>query len=163
MNTDTEMIDRQERDLSFTSFDSSVAWELGNIARELCLDRDAGLCIQIRRFDQILFHSSVGAATRDNDSWVERKAALTRRFQRSSLGFALELRSSGYSLGDLSLSGDDYAAAGGSFPISVNGVGVVGNIAVSGLEEREDHEIAVRAVCDFLKMDFSNFRLPSLA
>ena len=37
----------------------------------------------------------------------------------------------------------DYVLAGGGFPVTVKGAGVIGVIAVSGLPEREDHGIVV--------------------
>ena len=37
----------------------------------------------------------------------------------------------------------DYVLAGGGFPVTVKGAGVIGVIAVSGLPEREDHGVVV--------------------
>ena len=42
----------------------------------------------------------------------------------------------------------DYVLAGGGFPVTVKGAGVIGVIAVSGLPEREDHGVVVDALCD---------------
>ena len=51
------------------------------------------------------------------------------------------------------LSASDYVLAGGGFPITVKGVGVVGGIGVSGLPEREDHAVIVEALCEHLGVD----------
>jgi uncharacterized protein (UPF0303 family) len=40
----------------------------------------------------------------------------------------------------------DYAADGGSFPLHVEGAGVVGSVTVSGLPQRADHDLVVEAV-----------------
>lgn len=40
----------------------------------------------------------------------------------------------------------DYADAGGSFPIRIEGVGVVGTITVSGLSQEADHRLATEAL-----------------
>lgn len=47
----------------------------------------------------------------------------------------------------------DYVLAGGGFPVTVKGAGVIGVIAVSGLPEREDHGVVVDALCDHLGVD----------
>ena len=47
----------------------------------------------------------------------------------------------------------DYVLAGGGFPLTVKGAGVIGVIAVSGLPEREDHGIVVATLCAHLGLD----------
>lgn len=47
----------------------------------------------------------------------------------------------------------DYALAGGGFPINVAGAGVIGTAIVSGLPQREDHNLVVRAIVEHLGQD----------
>ncbi len=45
---------------------------------------------------------------------------------------------------------DDFAAHGGGFPIILHGTGPVGSAIVSGLPQREDHALVVRAIAEQL-------------
>ena len=42
---------------------------------------------------------------------------------------------------------NEFAAHGGGVPVSVGGSGVIGSVTVSGLPQREDHELVVEALC----------------
>ena len=53
----------------------------------------------------------------------------------------------------------DYATHGGSFPLAVEGAGVVGSVTVSGLPQRSDHELVVEALCAALGRDYAELRL----
>ncbi len=58
----------------------------------------------------------------------------------------------------------DYATDGGSFPLNVEGAGVVGSVTVSGLPQRDDHNLVVEALCLMLGKDFAALRLePEIA
>ena len=55
----------------------------------------------------------------------------------------------------------EFVLAGGGFPIRVKGVGAVGVIAVSGLPQRQDHEIVVAVLAEHLGLDAKKLALPS--
>jgi uncharacterized protein (UPF0303 family) len=48
------------------------------------------------------------------------------------------------------LSEQDYAAAGGGFPIFVRNTGCVGAVVVSGLPQLEDHRLVTDAIREIL-------------
>ncbi len=60
----------------------------------------------------------------------------------------LELQMKGTTLADrFGLMLNEFAAHGGSFPISLAGTGVIGAVTVSGLPQRDDHQLVVEALC----------------
>jgi uncharacterized protein (UPF0303 family) len=54
----------------------------------------------------------------------------------------------------------DYAAHGGCFPLILRGTGCVGTIAVSGLPQREDHELIVAVLAGELAVPAAQIALP---
>ncbi|MNU04555.1 hypothetical protein D3C72_2490170 [compost metagenome] len=54
----------------------------------------------------------------------------------------------------------DFVIAGGGFPIRVKGAGIVGCLTISGLPGRDDHGVAVAALCDLLGLDRAAYALP---
>jgi uncharacterized protein (UPF0303 family) len=53
----------------------------------------------------------------------------------------------------------NYAPAGGCFPVRIKGEGLVGTITVSGVPQRDDHKLVSEAIADFLKVDLGEFAL----
>jgi|SRR5271168_279378 len=161
---DLATIARQEADLLFPHFDYDTAWRLGLSLRELALSRKQSIVIDIRRFGQPhqpLFYTALGG-TPDNSRWVQRKSNVVARFHRSSYAIGLTLEqnnrifSERYGLPDA-----DYAAHGGCFPIHVAGTGIIGALTVSGLTQREDHNLVVEALCLELGRDYASLCLPA--
>jgi len=46
----------------------------------------------------------------------------------------------------------DYSTHGGCFPVFLTGTGCVGTITVSGLPQREDHELVVSVLQQYLQL-----------
>jgi uncharacterized protein (UPF0303 family) len=162
--TDLATITRQEAELQFPTFDYDTAWRLGLSLRELALSRKQSIVIDIRRFGQPhqqLFYTALGG-TPDNARWVQRKSNVVARFHRPSYAIGLLLEQQGRQFAErYSLPDADYAAHGGCFPIHVAGTGIIGAITVSGLTQREDHNLVVEALCLELRKDPASLRLSS--
>ena len=111
----------------------------------------APVVVDIRTPDRTLFHAALPGSAPDNDHWARRKSNLTLRRHQSSLRAGLRLAAKGSILGaDLGLDPLDYSDHGGSFPIRVADVGVIGAITVSGLASEEDHAMIVAAIREHL-------------
>jgi uncharacterized protein (UPF0303 family) len=162
---DLAAIARQEAELHFSSFDYDTAWRLGQSLRELATSRNQSLVIDIRRFGQPhqpLFYTALAGTTPDNPRWVQRKSNVVARFHRSSYGLGLFLQHNNTTIPEkYALPDAEYAAHGGAFPIHVTGTGIIGSVAVSGLPQREDHNLVVEALCIQLNRDPRTLRLPT--
>jgi uncharacterized protein (UPF0303 family) len=161
LTDDLASIARQEATLQFSRFSEETAWLLGSRLRQLALSRQHALVIDVRRFGQPLFYCALAGTSPDNPVWAQRKANTVARFHRSSYGMGLELQLKGTTLADrFGLTLNEYAAHGGSFPITIAGTGVIGAVTVSGLPQRDDHQLVVEALCAETLNDFNSLRLP---
>lgn len=128
-------------------FDLDDAWRLGRTLAEQCRGQDLPVTISIWMGEQRVFHAALPGTSADNDSWVDRKSRVVRRFacsshevhDRHAKGDAERFYST------FALSPSQYAPEGGAVPIRVRGA-LVGVLAVSGLESSEDHELAISAL-----------------
>jgi len=160
LSEDLEKIALQERELRLPHLDANFAWDLGSRIRAMALERGLTLVIDVRRFGQPLFYAALEGTTPDNAEWVRRKSNVVARFHRSSyaVGMTLKVKSTTL-LERYGLPVADYAADGGSFPLIVEGAGIVGSVTVSGLPQRDDHHLVVEALCALLGHDFRALRL----
>ena len=103
---------------------------------------------------------ALAGATADNFDWARRKINVVKRFQRSSYALGLLLAQSGRTLADMgALPERDYAVHGGAFPIFVHGAGCIGAAAVSGLPQRDDHNMVVAAIAETLDLELGDAAL----
>jgi len=160
---DLAIIARQEAELHLPHFDHDTAWRLGVSLRDLAIARSQSIVIDIRRFGQPhqpLFYTALAGTTPDNPRWVQRKSNVVARFHRSSYAIGLTLEQNNRTFSErYNLPDADYAAHGGSFPLHVEGAGIIGSVTVSGLPQREDHNLVVEALCLELKKDHAALRL----
>jgi uncharacterized protein (UPF0303 family) len=161
---DLDAIARQERELQYSAFDFDAAWLLGNRLRTMAMEHACPVVIDVRRFGQPLFFTALPGSTPDNVEWVRRKSNVVARFLRSSYAMGLTLIRDTTTLTDrYGVAAADYASHGGSFPLTVTSVGVIGSVTVSGLPQREDHSLVVEALCAELGRDFASLALPRSA
>ena len=152
--TDIEKIKQQELTLRFEHFSEADAWALGSQMREAATALKHPFVIDIRVAGRKLFYTALPGTTPANESWVQRKINVVMRLHKSSYRVGRELAENGRQLdesqGVLPI---DYATHGGSFPIAIKNVGVVGTITVSGIPQRDDHNFVVEHICRYLKLD----------
>ncbi|MEV0122053.1 heme-degrading domain-containing protein [Streptomyces sp. NPDC050703] len=140
-------LEAQESRLVLNRFTHDDAWRLGSLLVELARERAAPVAIDITRGGQQLFHAALPGSTPDNDAWLARKRRVVERYGCSSYLVGSRFRAKGTTFEASSrLDPDVYAAHGGAFPLAVEGAGVIGVVAVSGLPQAEDHALVVEAL-----------------
>jgi len=162
-DTDIALIKRQETELAFTEFNELVAHSLGERIRERALREKLVIVVDIRTWDRQLYFMALPGTTADNAEWVRRKFNMVRQVQKASYRPVLENKSDAeHFLPRRGLDNADFVLAGGGLPIRVKGAGVIGCVTVSGLHERDDHQVAVDGICEELGVDKTSYTLPPL-
>jgi uncharacterized protein (UPF0303 family) len=142
---------REEEELQFTQFTNEMALEIGFGIIEIVKKEKKSVTIDISRNGQQLFHYSFPGTSVDNDEWVKRKSRVVYRFGHSSHYVSNYLKSIQRTIQErYCLNPSEYAASGGSFPIIVKNVGVIGAITVSGLSQEEDHQLVTSVIKQFI-------------
>ena len=149
--TTSQQLAEQEARLQLDSFDNTTAIALGLHLLHAAQERDLPVVISVRRNGQRLFHAALPGTAPDNDAWIARKRRVVERYGCASYLVGARFRAKGTTFEESSrLDPDRYAAHGGSFPLTVRDVGVIGAVTVSGLPQVEDHRLVVEALERFL-------------
>jgi uncharacterized protein (UPF0303 family) len=160
INDDLQKLALQEQRLRFAKFTEDTAWEIGTKLRSLAETRKLPIVIDIRLANRQLFHLALPGCTPDNPEWVRRKSNVVLRYLKSSYRMGRELAAKNDTLDQhRGVSPLDYAAHGGSFPIHVEGAGIIGAITVSGLPQREDHNLVVEVLAAVLDQPLDGLAL----
>jgi uncharacterized protein (UPF0303 family) len=160
IDRDLERIALQEKRLRFERFDTGIVWDLGLALRAAADKRGVGVAIDISTPSYTLFSHAMEGATPDNAEWVRRKRNVTLRFHRSSYAIGLELTRDKRTLEEQEgLKAEDYMAHGGCFPIRLAGPTCIGAITISGLPQRDDHDLLTRTLAAFLRVKVKDVAL----
>jgi len=157
---DIAMIKNQEQELVLTTLDEHVAATLGGSIYQRAKAEGLSLVVDIRTWDRQLFFAATPGTTADNAEWVRRKINTVRRFHKASYRLVVERGGDAMFSEIVNAPATDYVIAGGGFPLRVTGAGIIGALTISGLPGRNDHGIAVDALCDYLGRDRTLFALP---
>ncbi|MGB3501742.1 MAG: heme-degrading domain-containing protein [Mesorhizobium sp.] len=149
---DIKRIIEQEKLLIFSSFDEERAFALGSLLRDRAARRELSIAIDIRLWDRSLFYCALPGATAANAEWTRRKINSVRHFQKPTYRLFLETGEQMVPARH-GLNPADFVFSGGAFPIRVLGAAIIGAVAVSGLPQREDHNLVVATLAEFLGID----------
>ncbi|ODQ67730.1 hypothetical protein NADFUDRAFT_80901 [Nadsonia fulvescens var. elongata DSM 6958] len=152
MGIDYELpvLNAQEEETIFPTFNADIAFDLGSCVRRLAQDHGPPVAIDITLASgQLMFHCSSKPGTNiDNQEWIKRKRATVLRFGRSSFYIGCKLRKDQRELEKaFFISEKEYCTHGGGLPIRVAGTeGVYAVLCVSGLRQDMDHELGIKAM-----------------
>lgn len=147
LTAELDALRAQEASLQLARFTHDDAWVVGSWLVERGLRDSLGITVDVRKGDQQVFHAALAGTTADNDDWIERKIRTVRRFGTSSLIVGRSHVVKGRDFNEATqLPFTEFVAHGGCVPIQVTGVGMIGTLTVSGLEQEDDHALAVEAL-----------------
>lgn len=152
MNETMNQLLKLEEELQFTSFTSEDALNLGLIFIKIAKDlNQGGIGIKIERNRQVLFTHLMDGTMVENAYWYDRKKNVVDRYNHSSMYVEEMYKSMGTTFAESGLlDPQEFQAVGGSFPLIIKNVGVVGSITVCGLTGELDHQICVDGIRQFL-------------
>lgn len=148
--------------LLFLEFNSEIAWQLGNFARDWVLQNPfklkelytAVIDVSLVTGHTLFRAPATPGTVLDNDSWTETKKNTVRRTDGYSLYnyFKIEGKSS-FSLYDFNCDIiTSCVSKGGSIPIRVKGLDcMVGMLTISGTNHLKDHVLAYETLEAFPK------------
>ncbi|ODS04420.1 heme-degrading domain-containing protein [Vibrio scophthalmi] len=155
MNQQLIELRQQEQQLCFHEFNHQIAWSLGEAIKLEAETRGVNVAIDITLNGQTLFYYAMPTATQDNAEWIRRKRNVVLRYQHSSWYMGQYYAAKGKTMAEASLvDAKDYAPYGGSYPLTIAKIGVVGAISVSGLSQQEDHQLIVDVLEKLLSPQF---------
>ncbi len=159
IEADIQAMKHQEAELVLPAFSKEIVWQIGCIARDLAVKRGAAIAIEICQAGVPVFIMALDGTSPNSMKWLRRKSNTVALFDRSSYSLSLHFASKQQTLARHALPEADYTADGGGFPLRVANAGLAGTIAISGLDQRSDHELAVEALCIHLHRNYAELAL----
>lgn len=141
---------REEKVLSPSSLTNIDAIEIGEIATTLGKQRKLPIAIEVRIGDWIVFHASLQGSKPENDWWINRKVAVVKLKQHSTMYERVSAEERGVDWHkENNLQDETHAIHGGALPL-ITDEGFKGVLIISGLPQVEDHLFAVEVLTEFL-------------
>ena len=142
-----EILAQQEAALQYSEFTRQTALELGLKIAQLVQQRGWGhAAIRIIEDNCTIFSYKMPGTSQENDWWMDRKLAVSRRAGCSSLRAYVEAEA-GLRDAFWEARPANYAACGGCFPVLMcDGTAPWAYVLVSGLAHYHDHQVIADAM-----------------
>jgi len=140
----------EEQVLKLPALTNNEAIELGQIAVIIGAQRKLPIAIEVRIGDWIVFHASLQGSKPENDWWINRKVAVVKLKQHSTMYERVSAEERGVDWHkENNLQDETHAIHGGAIPL-ITEEGFKGILIISGLPQVEDHLFAVEVLTEFL-------------
>ena len=140
----------EEKILKLSSLSSTDAIEIGEIATTLGKQRKIPIAIEVRIGDWMVFHASLEGSKPKNDWWINRKVAVVRLKQHSTMYERVSAEERGVDWHkENNVQDESHAIHGGALPL-ITDEGFKGILIISGLPQVDDHLFAVEVLTEFL-------------
>lgn len=152
MKNEIEIMQKQQKELVFEEFTHDTAWELGSLLVKRAKEKNLPVALSITFNKQRRFYYAFPGSAPTNDRFIARKESMVYECYKSSyeMTLAAELDTEHDFMDFWGLDSFEFVLAGGYFPITVNGLGVLGTVTCSGLAQEEDHAFVVSVLREFL-------------
>ena len=140
----------EERILKLPSLTNNDAIEIGQIAINLGDQRKLPIAIEVRISEWIVFHASLEGSKPENDWWINRKVAVVKLNQHSTMFERVSAEERGVDWHkENGVTDETHAIHGGAIPL-ITDKGFKGILIISGLPQVDDHLLAVEVLTEFL-------------
>jgi uncharacterized protein (UPF0303 family) len=147
---DLERCREQEKKLVFSRFSREDAFAIGCRLYEETKKTGKGVAIQIIVNELIVFRVMPEGTTKNSEKWLTRKHNMVIAKGMSSERARLEREHAGKTMEDWCMKQEEFAAAGGGFPIRLKDSDLIGSICLSGLAASDDHALIVKVLEEYL-------------
>lgn len=149
-----DQVEQQLEEVVLKKFTNEDACDMGVWLYQKAKEEEKSITISIIKSGQRVFYASLDGTSKENDDWIRRKENTANHFCKSSYEVKLKMMLVEDDIWNrVGLSKRDYAQHGGSVPIRIEGVGMIGTITVSGMKDFEDHDYAVQALKEWKKRE----------
>ena len=141
-----DSIQAQETAYEFERIDEELALQMGLYVIRRAREMGKPVAIRITLNRRTLFAFSMARTKPESDNWIRRKENITYATNGSSYYWECWCEQGVHPLEWRGMSYEDYAPAGGCFPLRIKGAGMVGTLTISGMASHEDHALAFETV-----------------
>ena len=140
----------EEQKLKLPDLTTLDAIKIGLVATDLGNQRKLPIAIEVRIGDWIVFHASLQGSKPENDWWINRKVAVVKLKQHSTMYERVSAEERGVDWHkENNVQDETHAIHGGALPL-ITDEGFKGILIISGLPQVEDHLFAIEVLTEFL-------------